>query len=134
MITSQKWFQVLVLPFLFSIIGVFARRLGRHEHDKTPSRNDWAVATTVILMALGVMATDVRSLTDPNQLVSVFLWLLGALCLLFLSVDHDRFRSWERDKEGKPNGHKRIFIGIVVPDLISIAAFVSYRFDTWGMK
>jgi len=54
-------------------------------------------------------------------------WLVGILLCVFLSIDHDRFRSWERDSRGLPTETKRMFVGVILPDLLALALFTFYQ-------
>ncbi len=106
-IVASAWFQVAVVPLVLTMVGVFAKRLGRRDGDDSPRSNDWAVGTTVLLMLLGTVLGDIR--TAQAHVSELLAWLLGLLFTAFLSLDHDRFRSWKRDQQGLPLKEKRIF-------------------------
>ncbi len=57
-----------------------------------------------------------------NELIS---WLVGVLFLVFVSVEHERFRSWKTDDSGIPV--RRPVIGVLIPALVSIVVFVAYQ-------
>ena len=122
---ASPLFQVLILPIILMLVGVMARRLGRRDNDDSPRRNDWAVGTTVLLMMIGVVLADFRA--PQADVTSLPSWLGGLLLLTFLSLDHDRYRSWERDPNGHPDKQKRVIFGIVLPDIIALAVFGAYQ-------
>jgi hypothetical protein len=122
---GSPWTQIALVPFILMIIGVLARRLGRADGDPTPRRNDWAVGTTLLLMALGTILGDLRD--EPSATVSLLFWLLGVLVAVFVSLDYDRFKSWGRDPAGLPTKEKRIFVRIILPDMICFGIFAAYQ-------
>jgi hypothetical protein len=124
-IVASAWFQVAVVPIVLMMVGVFAKRLGRRDGDDSPGRNDWAVGTTVLLMVLGTVLGDIR--TAQSQMPELLAWLIGLLFTAFLSLDHDRFRSWERDDQGLPLNSKRLFVGVILPDVLCLAVFGLYQ-------
>jgi hypothetical protein len=119
----------LHVPILFVLVGVLANRLGRRDSDISPMRNFWAVGTTVFLMSLGSVAADTRnaSSADLNKYLG---WIIIFIVLLFISLDQDRYRSWDRDDNGKPTDIKNMFWGILLPDIVSVISFAIYRFTT----
>jgi hypothetical protein len=121
-IVASGWFQVGVIPIALMIIGVFANRFGRRDGDDSPRINDWAVNTTILLMVLGTILGDIGS--TLSQLPEQLGWLIGVLFAAFVSLDHDRFRSWERDTAtGLPLKNKRLFVGVIWPDIFSLLIF-----------
>jgi hypothetical protein len=85
-IIANRDFQVFGVPVIFMSIGIFAKRLGRRDGDSSPQRNDCAVATTVLLMTLGVVVADLRA---PTAVASdLVVWLVGILFVTFISIDH----------------------------------------------
>lgn len=122
-IVASAWFQVAIVPLILTTIGVFARRLGRRDGDDSPRSNDWAVGTTVLLMLFGTVLGDIR--TAQAQVSQLLAWLLGLLFTAFLS--HDRFRSWKRDQQGLPLKEKRLFVGVILPDVLCVGIFCLYQ-------
>jgi hypothetical protein len=121
--------QSAVVPVVFLIIGVLARRLGRRDGDDSPRPNDWAAGTSVILMGLGKAMSDlldiyVRKRGDP---ANVALWIIGLLLAAFISIDRDRYASWVV-KEGKPSRDRRLWGGIVFPNAVALLIFTAYRY------
>lgn len=125
-IIAHPLFQIFGIPAIFLLIGVFAKQLGRRDGDVSPHRNDWAVATTVLLMTLGVIAADLRTTTTSTTDLTA--WLVGVLLFTLISIHHDRYRSWER-AAGAVTDKKKMFIGIVLPDLFAILVFSAYQYD-----
>ena len=121
----SSWYSNIVLPILFVILGVLANRLGRQDNDVNPKRNLWAVGTPVLLMSLGTLLSEIGKSESNIQAHSI--WLTIFLFLLFLSIDIDRYGSWVRDEEGNPTNYKKVFTGIICPDIISVIAFYIYR-------
>ena len=126
---SSPFFQVAVIPLVLMLIGVYAKRLGRRDGDESPRRNDWAVGTTILLMVLGTVLGDMRTAQAPIKELS---WLIGVLVTAFISLDHDRFRSWERNSEGLPDKSKKVWVGIVFPDVACLAIFGLYQAQKVG--
>jgi MFS family permease len=126
-ILSNPWFHVIGIPIIFVFIGVFANRLGRRSNDESPMKNDWAIATTVLLMALGAIAADLRQTTTGAVALNSVGWAFLILFFVFVSIDHDRYRSWESDNNGEQSNSKRTLTGIILPDLLSLTIFVVYQ-------
>jgi hypothetical protein len=124
-LVSSPWFQVVFVPLLLMMLGVFARRLGRRDGDDSPHRNDWAVGTTVLLMLLGTVVGDIRS--GETKVPLLLMWLVGVLFTAFLSIDHDRYRSWERDEQGLPMRVKRLWVGVVFQNILCVGIFGAYQ-------
>ena len=120
-IVGSAWFQVGVIPLALMIIGVFANRLGRRDGDESPRINDWAVNTTILLMVLGTILGDIG--TEPGRLLNSLGWLIGVLVAAFVSLNHDRFNSWHRGQNGLPLNSKRLFAGVIWPDILCLLIF-----------
>jgi hypothetical protein len=133
-LTKDQWLQIILLPLIFAIVGVLARRLGRRDGDDSPVRNDWAVGTGVVLMTFGKVAADLmeyKATSAPSNLPQIaseiFWWLFGMVLALFFFINHDRYGSWEQDAKGRPIRSKRMLVGVVLPDLVSVLIFASYQ-------
>jgi hypothetical protein len=122
----SAFFQVTIVPLLLMVIGMEARRLGRRDGDDSPRRNDWAVGTTLLLMLLGTVLGDLR--TAQGSTGDLLMWLIGVLCMAFVSVEHDRFKSWVRDAAGIPTREKRLWMGVAGPTFLSFVVFVAYQY------
>ena len=129
-VLSSSAFHIVGVPLVFVLIGVFANRLGRHDGDTSPTENDWAVGTTTLLTALGVIAADL-SAVNTAKLLAVGGWFIGVLFALFISIDNDRFRSWKRDATGTPlsPGQKHILRGVILPNIFSCVIFIAYQYS-----
>jgi hypothetical protein len=128
-LTSDQWLQIIVLPIVFVAVGIIAKKLGRRDGDDSPHRNDWAVGTAVILMTFGKIAADLVDIpkgetTAPSQ---IFWWLFGLFLALFFFINHDRFASWEKDANGLVTKRKRLILGVIIPDSLSLVIFASYQ-------
>ena len=120
--------QTAVVPLAFLIVGVLARRLGRRDGDDTPRRNDWAAATTVLLMSMGKVAGDLLEAASKRaDTLDIVWWLLGLLFATFISVDRDRYASWVLAGT-QPTRLKRIWGGIVFPDMVAVLLFSAYQY------
>lgn len=127
-IVKSREFQIIGAPICFSFIGIYSRKLGRRDGDDTPKQNDWALSTTILLMCVSVILTDVKSIS--TNLTDSIAWLALFLVMIFASLSHDRYNSWVRDKTTKlPTKHKSWFLGIILPNLISIALYASYQYN-----
>lgn len=124
-VIASPFVQIVAIPVVLLLVGVLARRLGRRDGDKTTRKNDWAVGTTLLLMALGTILGDLQNSSAPVP--DLPWWLIGVLAAAFVSLEHDRFRSWERDANGLPTEAKRLYIGIIFPDIFCFAVFASYQ-------
>jgi hypothetical protein len=117
---SSIYFQILFIPLFLLLIGVIAKRLGRRDGDDSCQLNDFAVGTSVLLMTFSIMLADFRNINDLNELVII-------LSLVFISIDHDRNRTWERNSEGLPINKKRIWVGIIFPNIVCASIFGIYQ-------
>ena len=82
-------------------------------------------------MTLGTIASDLYTYRKDTEKVSESLgWLIGILCIVLLSINHDRYDSWEKDSSGSPTNSKHIIWGIILPNLIAVFLFGLYRYST----
>jgi hypothetical protein len=125
-IIGNRYFQIFGVPMVFMLIGVFAKRLGRRDGDQAPRRNDWAVATTILLMTFGVIAADLR-LASAASLPELAGWLVGMVFVTLISIDHDRYRSWQK-VGGLASDRKNMFSGIILPDVVAVLVFSAYQY------
>ena len=128
-ILAVPLFHIIGVPLIFVFIGVFANRLGRRDNDDAPKLNDWSVGTTTLLTALGVIAADLPTAKSGGNISSFTGWFVSVLFMLFISIDNDRFRSWQRDSRGLPTHKKHFWWGIVLPVLFSCTIFVAYQYS-----
>jgi len=128
-IIKSAFFQIAVVPLALMVVGVFANQLGRRDGDDSPTRNDWAVNTTLLLMVLGAILGDLGdNKLQLNDVVNLFGWLVGVLVAAFASLSYDRYSSWERDPTTKaPLKAKSIWLGIIVPDLAALVIFAAFQ-------
>lgn len=126
-IIANKWTHIIAIPLFLLFIGVLARRLGRRDGDTSPRLNDLAVGTSILLMAFSALITDFRNVDTPEASTNQLLILIGVMFSTFISIDHDRYKSWERDCEGLPTNKKKLWNGIVLPNLASLLIFVCYQ-------
>lgn len=129
--------KVLLPPLGFLVIGVLAKFLGRRDGDDSPhrNRNDCAVGTTVLLMTLAKVVADIQiaasqSVTASQSVkypptVDLLLWLIAILLAAFAFVNFDRYVSWEVGPDNK--WRKRLFYGVILPDVAGVIIFVSYQ-------
>ncbi len=122
---ANPWTQVAAIPLALLLIGMEARRLGRRDGDDSPRKNDWAVGTVLLLMALGTILGDIRD--EQTVILNNLFWLLGILLAAFVSIDHDRSNSWIRDQQGLPTNQKRLFVGIILPDVLCLSVFAAFQ-------
>jgi hypothetical protein len=127
-ILSNPAFHIVGVPLIFALIGVFANRLGRRDNDDEPEINDWAVGTTILLTLLGTIAADLPLSSNGGNISTVSGWFTGVLFTLFISIDNDRFRSWERDAQGLPTKRKHLYWGVIAPIIVCSALFVLYQY------
>ena len=131
--SPDSWMPVIGLPICFVLIGVFARKLGKRDGDDSPRINDWAVNTAVLMMTFAKVAGDCvdyhLSVNKKPGGENVFWWLFGVLLSIFVSIEHDRFRSWKKDKNGVILKEKRLIIGVIVPDLLAVSIFAAYQLN-----
>lgn len=121
--------QAISIPIIFVGIGLLAKWLGKRERDESTKTNDWAVNTSVILMTLSQIITDVTEQEAGNGIVAIPGWLVSLSVLwLFISLQIDRSWSWKKDKQtGILTNEKRVVVGIIIPNLISIIIFAGYK-------
>lgn len=121
-------FQVLVVPLVLMAIGVFAAWLGRRDGDDSPKHNDWAVNSTLFLMVIGTILGDLGdSKLQQDEVIDLFAWLVGVFFSIFASLTYDRFASWVPDKQGKPTNAKRLWRGVILPDIVALIVFAAFQ-------
>lgn len=120
---------MLIVPSALLIVGVLCRRLGRRDGDEPPGRNDWAVATAIFLMLLATVVRDIQAGKIPPDYEMPL--VIGTFVCALASTDYDRRVSWIRDANGKPTDRKRMLVGILLPDGLSLALFAFYQLY-WG--
>jgi hypothetical protein len=125
---SGPWFQVGGVPLVIMFVGVFARRLGRRDGDNSPRGNDFAVGTTILLTLLGIVVRDLGA-ARPEDLPGLVASLALVVFAIVASLDHDRYRSWVRDRDGLPTPTKRMFWGVVFPDAVALVLFGIYQYQ-----
>jgi hypothetical protein len=114
--------RIVGIPVAFVLVGAYARRLARRDNDSSPWWESWAVGTSTLLMTIGTIVADLqRKGAKADELV---VWLVGVLLIVFASVDHDRFRSWKTE-DGV--AMRRPIVGVLIPDLLSMATFMAYQ-------
>ena len=117
----------VVTPLIFVVIGILANRLGRKDGDNTPALNYFAVGTSVLIMSLASILSDIQ--VDSAGVISgSFGWITFYILFVFVSIDIDRYTSWERCSSGLPTNKKHIFRGVILPNTIGVGAFCLYRF------
>jgi hypothetical protein len=128
-----KWLSVGGVPLALLLAGMLARRLGRRDGDATPCWNDWALSTAILLMLLGIVLADLR-LTGARAIELSF-WLVGVLTMIFMSLNNDRYSSWNRTSgvvDGTPT-QKHWFWGVIFPDSVGLTVFVLYQARKVGL-
>ena len=125
---SSPIFHVIGVPLIFVLIGVFANRLGRRNNEDEPEINDWAVGTTILLTLLGTIAADLP-LKNGGDYAAFSGWFTSVLVTLFISIDNDRFRSWERDISGQPTKRKHLYWGVIIPIVLCTIIFIAYQYS-----
>jgi hypothetical protein len=128
-----KWLSVGGVPFALLLAGMFARRLGRRDGDKTPRWNDWALSTAMLMMLLGNALADLR-VTGAKALELAY-WLAGVLTMIFISINNDRYSSWDRSRgvEGGTPTQKHWLWGVVLPDGMAFVVFALYMARKVGL-
>jgi hypothetical protein len=126
-IISSRVFNIAGIPILLLFIGVFARRLGRRDGDDSPRLNDWAVGTPILLMVFSTILSDLRNITNPNDIPDHLMIFIGIMFTAFMSIDHDRYRPWKRDNNGFPLKEKNLFHGIILPNFVCVSVFGLYQ-------
>lgn len=118
-------FQSIIVPVLFVGIGIITNRLGRKDGDQNPIKNLWAVGTSILLMSLVATISDLGRISAPD--LNILVWVVVFLFTLLVSLDFDRYGSWERDRDGNITAKKHLVKGIIAPNLIGISLFIAYR-------
>ena len=126
---ANAWVQLLGYPLMLTLVGMYTRRLGRREGDRTPRRNDWALGTTLLFMTFGVVVSDIRTTAPGVDVTPALGWLLMTMLGLFGSVDLDREHSWKRDDRGDKTETKKIGLGILIPDIAALGIYCFYQFN-----
>src|SRR3954469_13894982 len=122
-VLATPQFRIWGIPIIFVLVGAYAKRLGRRDGDSSPWWDNWAVATSTLLMTVGTIVADIqRQGAKSNELVA---WLVGVLFLVFVSVEHERFRSWRVDNRGAVI--RKPIVGVLIPNLVSVVIFMAYQ-------
>lgn len=127
---NVDWPKILldiITPLIFVGVGVYANRLGCKDGDDTPKINYFAVGTSVFIMSLATILADVHLNTD-GKIEGNFGWIAIYMLFIFISIDVDRYSSWERCEQGLPTNKKHWFRGVIVPDVLGVSAFVLHRY------
>lgn len=129
MINYGQWMQAVLVPLIFVFLGLFAKQLGRRDGDNTPPINDWAVGTSIVLMTISHISADLLAFEETDKKISTSVLVFILLLFFFLySIYHDRNRSWKKDKQtGIKTGEKSLFVGVLLPNLISVILFIIYQ-------
>lgn len=128
--TFQTYGVRIIIPFIFIAIGILSVRLGRKDGDKSPMKNTLCVGTSVMLMCLSVIISDGISQLKSQSISpsgSYWAFLIILILLIFWSIDNDRYDSWERDDDGRPTDGKKLWRGILAPNILAILIFVGYQ-------
>jgi hypothetical protein len=125
-------FYSIGVPLVFVGLSVAAKRLGRQDWDAGPMINLFAVSTSTVLMSLATAISDLGRVfagaySSTASSEYILFWIVIFLALLLVSIDFDRYGSWDRDAEGKPTGKKRLGKGVLGPNAVVVVAFVAYR-------
>jgi hypothetical protein len=113
--------ESIILAIVFVSFGVLVKFAGRRDNDPSPKRNEFAVSTSVSLMTLSKIFADLFANTPPSHAL-LLMAAIGLLPPLFFAV-FDRYVSW--DASNAPP-KKKIWLGIVVPDIMAILVLFSY--------
>ncbi len=129
-VLSNPWFHIVVVPIAFVLVGASASSLGRRDGDTSPQRNNWAVGTTLLLMTIGTIAADLHTYSKDQKIVNTLTgWLIGLMFVTFMSINHDRYTSWQRDGQGSRTDGKHIFWGVILPNTIAAGLYGLYRYS-----
>jgi hypothetical protein len=123
----QTTSQAFLLPIGFLLTGVLVQLLTK-QGAVHPNRNDFAVATTTLLMSLAKISGDIFAATDANHKQSGVNWLLGTGLVAIISVSHDRFTSWLPSRGRGRKRLKKFWMGVVLPDAVAFGVFFTYQF------
>jgi membrane protein YdbS with pleckstrin-like domain len=127
-VLATPQFRIWCIPIIFVLVGAYAKRLGRRDGDNSPWWENWAVATSTLLMTVGTIVADIqRQTANSRELVA---WLVGVLLFVFVSVEHERFRSWRLDGSGV--AIRKPIVGVLIPDMVSVVIFVAYQASKVG--
>lgn len=129
---ANAWVQLLGYPVMLTLVGMYTRRLGRREGDRTPRRNDWALGTTLLIMTFGVVVSDIRAAEPGVDVTPALGWLLMTMLGLFVSVDLDREYSWQRERGGSRTEAKDLLVGIIGPNTIALLLYAAYQYQKGG--
>lgn len=117
----------IATPLVFIGVGIYANRLGRKDGDDTPGINFFAVGSSVLIMSLATILADIH-INVAGNLEGNFGWIIFYMLFIFVSVDVDRYSSWERCEQGNPTNKKHWMRGVVVPNTLGVIAFCLYRY------
>ncbi len=132
---------VLLIPLLFVGIGVCARLLGRYDGNPSPKRENFAVATPMLLMTFSTIVADLVQLANNasapgSGLIPTVTWLVAVFFLLFAYLTFERYLCFTVEDTSTNTGTnanmaprtvRRPIVGILVPDLVSLGVFIAYQ-------
>ena len=125
-------FQVVGIPLVSVMTGAFARKLARRDNDAAPWWERFAVSTSTLLMAFGIILADLRVAPDGEQRFNSIGWLAAMLLFLFGFIDHERSRSWQVRQDG--SAIRRPLVGVLFPDLLALLLFAAYQAQKVGVS
>jgi hypothetical protein len=121
--------ESLTLAAVFVVVGILAKYAARRDNDPSPKINELAVSTSISLMTLSKIFSDLLSAAIPSHETLLFA-AIGFGGILFFVV-MERFTSWHVT-QSPPK--KKIWIGIVAPDVIAISVLFLYYWLRYGRQ
>jgi hypothetical protein len=116
-------YEPFVLAVIFVVFGFLAKILGKRE---PPKIEDFGLSTTISLMTLGKIWTDVYSSMVASSAISepmFFEAIIGCGAPFMFAAAH-RFCSWRVMPDG--TSKKRLWWGVIIPDVLAILILLTY--------
>jgi hypothetical protein len=122
--------ESLILAAVFVSYGVLTKLAGRRENDSAPKINEFAISTSISLMTLSKIFTDLFTNGPPSH-TFLLAAAIGILAPLFFAV-MDRYVSWDAPPGGQPT--KKIWLGIVIPNIMAVSVLVLYYWLRFSVR
>jgi len=83
-------------------------------------------------MSLGTAISDIAKLESDKDGSNILAWIIIFFVLVMVSLNVDRYRSWEIDDSGTRTNTKRMWVGVIIPNVCSLLVYMAYSLAVTG--